>query len=66
MRLFDNLLTSAPFTVERLAKRVGTNLEFTRRIVRALGALDFCEGVEEDTFKQTEFQNRPTVHAVIY
>lgn len=53
MRLFDNLLTSAPFTVEHLTKWVGTDLGFTRRIMRALAALDFFEEVEEDTSKQT-------------
>ena len=53
MRLFDNLPTSAPFTVEHLAKQAGTDLEFTGRIARALGALNIFEEVGEDTFKQT-------------
>ncbi|CDM27894.1 hypothetical protein DTO013E5_9043 [Penicillium roqueforti] len=53
MRLFDNLPTSAPFTVEHLAKQAGTDLEFTSRIARALGALNIFEEVGEDTFKQT-------------
>ncbi|KAJ5963540.1 uncharacterized protein N7479_003416 [Penicillium vulpinum] len=53
MRLFDNLPTSAPFTVEQLAKRAGTDVEFTGRIARALGALEIFEEVGEDTFQQT-------------
>ncbi|KAI3290118.1 hypothetical protein DTO002I6_6523 [Penicillium roqueforti] len=63
MRLFDNLPTSAPFTVEHLAKQAGTDLEFTSRIARALGALNIFEEVGEDTFKQTalsqEWNDKP-------
>jgi hypothetical protein len=53
MGLFDNLPVSAHFTVEHLAKRAGTDLEFTGRIVRALAALHIFEEVGENTFKQT-------------
>ncbi|KAL3479923.1 O-methyltransferase-domain-containing protein [Aspergillus californicus] len=53
MGLFDNLPTSAPFTIYDLTKSTGTDPDFTWRIVRTLGALDIFEEVDEGVFKQT-------------
>ncbi|KAB8221933.1 O-methyltransferase-domain-containing protein [Aspergillus novoparasiticus] len=51
--LFDNLPPSAPFTLHDLIQSVGTDPEFTGRIVRALATLNIFEEVDDGTFRQT-------------
>lgn len=53
MGLLDSLPPSAPFALQDLIEYAGADLEFTGRVVRALGALNIFDEVEHETFRQT-------------
>ncbi|KAF7616387.1 hypothetical protein AFLA_009884 [Aspergillus flavus NRRL3357] len=54
MGLLDSLPPSAPFALQDLIEYAGADLEFTGRVVRALGALNIFDEVEHETFRQTD------------